>query len=169
LAQTGPVEIRIEASDLPGRSCGPSPDSPGGYHRIHVGIQRRGKLDELLGLASADLGSATWRLDCEAIRTPSGVDFKGRYVQGPPGGRFIYLTWVTIDDAGALQMFRRAKLMLEAVPPSVAAEAIDQGVLVGRLGLTDPKGNPLCAGVRPPIIEWTAEPDSVSEVENSLK
>jgi Family of unknown function (DUF5990) len=29
-------------------------------------------------------------------------------------------------------------------------------VLVGRLGLTDPKGNPLCAAVRPPIIEWSA-------------
>jgi len=27
---------------------------------------------------------------------------------------------------------------------------------VGRLGLTDPKGNPTCAAVRPPLIEWTA-------------
>jgi hypothetical protein len=29
-------------------------------------------------------------------------------------------------------------------------------VLVGRLGLADPKGNPLCAAVRPPVIEWSA-------------
>jgi hypothetical protein len=30
-------------------------------------------------------------------------------------------------------------------------------MLVGRLGLTDAKGNPLCAAVRPPVIEWSAE------------
>jgi Family of unknown function (DUF5990) len=157
------VEIRIDASDLPGRSCGASPDSPGGYRKIHVGVQRRGKLDELLGLVSADGGSATWALDCEAIRTPGGVDFKGRFIQGPPRGRFIYLNWVAVDDSGSFRMFRRAKLMLDAVPPSVAEGAIDQGVLVGRLGLTDPRGNPLCAAVRPPVIDWTAEPGSVSE------
>jgi Family of unknown function (DUF5990) len=29
-------------------------------------------------------------------------------------------------------------------------------VLVGRVGLTDPKGNPVCASVRPPLIEWSA-------------
>lgn len=35
-------------------------------------------------------------------------------------------------------------------------QALELGVLVGRLGLTDPKGNPLCAAVRPPVIEWSA-------------
>lgn len=38
----------------------------------------------------------------------------------------------------------------------VVASAVDQGVLVGRLGLTDHNGNPLCAAVRPPLIEWSA-------------
>jgi hypothetical protein len=33
---------------------------------------------------------------------------------------------------------------------------VDLGLLVGRLGLTDRKGNPLCAAVRPPVIEWSA-------------
>jgi hypothetical protein len=50
-------------------------------------------------------------------------------------------------------MFRRAKLCLEAVPPEVMAAAFDIGALVGRLGLTDDKGWPLCASVRPPRIE----------------
>jgi hypothetical protein len=31
-----------------------------------------------------------------------------------------------------------------------------RGLLVGSLGLTDPKGHPLCAAVRPPVIEWSA-------------
>jgi hypothetical protein len=31
------------------------------------------------------------------------------------------------------------------------------GLLIGRLGLTGAKGNPLCAAVRPPVIQWSAE------------
>ena len=52
-------------------------------------------------------------------------------------------------------MFRRAKLMLDGVPAEVLAEAAQEGLIVGRLGLTDPKGQPLCAAVRPPVIEWS--------------
>jgi hypothetical protein len=55
-------------------------------------------------------------------------------------------------------MFRRAKLMLDAIPPNVIDSAADLGFLVGRLGLTDGKGHPLCAAVRPPLIEWSAAP-----------
>ena len=44
----------------------------------------------------------------------------------------------------------------EAVPPEVLGSAADLGVLVGRVGLTDPKDNPVCASVRPPLIEWSA-------------
>jgi hypothetical protein len=41
-------------------------------------------------------------------------------------------------------------------PAAVLDEALDLGLLVGRLGLIDPKGNPRCAAVRPPVIEWSA-------------
>ena len=53
-------------------------------------------------------------------------------------------------------MFRRAKIMLDGVPADVMAAARESGVLVGRLGLTDARGNPTCAAVRPPLIEWAA-------------
>jgi hypothetical protein len=85
-----------------------------------------------------------------------GVDLKGPHIQGPPGARFIYLNWGTIDDAGDFSLFRRAKLWLDAIPLAVLERAREQGVLVGRLGLTDRKGNPTCAAVRPPLIEWSA-------------
>jgi hypothetical protein len=80
----------------------------------------------------------------------------GPYVEGRPGGRFVYLSWGAVSDGGAFAMFRRAKLMLDAVPPDVLAAAVERGSLVGRLGLTDAKGNPLCAAVRPPLIAWAA-------------
>jgi hypothetical protein len=54
-----------------------------------------------------------------------------------------------------MEMFRRAKVMLDAVPADTLAAAAESGVLVGRLGLTDGKGQPLCAAVRPPVIEWS--------------
>jgi hypothetical protein len=53
-------------------------------------------------------------------------------------------------------MFRRAKLQLDAIPADVIAQAGADGEIVGRLGLTDSKGQPLCASVRPPLITWSA-------------
>lgn len=53
------VQIRIEGTDLPGQSCGPSPDSPGGSHIVEVAVQRRGKPAELLGRTPADAPAAS--------------------------------------------------------------------------------------------------------------
>ena len=150
------MQIRIEGSDLPGRAGGPSPDHPGGYQNIRVGVQRRNQPAELLDLVRADAPSATWTLNCEAVRSAPGIDLKGPYIQGPPGGRFIYLSWGTVDDADGFTLLRRAKLWLDAIPASVLDSALDLGLLIGRLGLTDQQGNPRCAAVRPPVIEWSA-------------
>jgi hypothetical protein len=112
----------------------------------------------LLGLLRADADAASWTFDCTTIATADGVDVKGPYVQGPAGGRFIYLSWVTVDAGAEPTLFRRAKLWLDGVPPGVLDAAVEGGLLVGRLGLTDSKGNPSCAAVRPPLIEWRAGP-----------
>jgi hypothetical protein len=157
VVHNGEVQIRIEGSDLPGRACGPSPDEPGGYHNIQVGIQRRDRPGDWLGLIPADSSNAVWTVDCTTHLLGAGVDLKGPYIQGSPGGRFLYLSRGTVDEAGTFTMFRRAKLMLDAVPPAVIGRAVDRGLLVGRLGLTDAKGHPLCAAVRPPLIQWSAE------------
>ncbi len=108
-------------------------------------------------MVPGDAPSATWTLDCTAAASSAGVDLKGRYIQGPPGGRFIYLSWGTVDDAQTFTLFRRAKLSFDAIPSPVIDSARRLGMLVGRLGLTDAKGNPLCAAVRPPVITWSAE------------
>jgi Family of unknown function (DUF5990) len=151
------VHIRIEGRNLPGASCGPSPERPQGHANIHVAVQRRNKPAELFGLVRGDAPDAMWDLECKAALNPDGgVEFTGPYIQGGPGRRFIYLSWGVVEDDGTFTMFRRAKLMLDAVPAEAARQALDSGVLVGVLGLTDDKGNPLCAGVRPSAIEWIA-------------
>lgn len=150
------MQVRIEGAALPGISCGCNPEPPGTYENVHVGVQRRNRPAELLGLVPGDAGAATWALDCDAVQTPAGVDLKGPYIEGPAHRRFIYLSWGAVDATDSFAMFRRAKLWLDAVAPAVLDRAIGQGVLVGRLGLTDPKGHPLCGSVRPPVIEWSA-------------
>lgn len=152
------VQIRIEASELPGRSCGPGPDRPGGYRNIHVGVQHRNRRDDLLGLVAGDAPAVTWILDCKATPSSSGIDLTGPYIQGRPGGRFIYLAWGTVDQAHAFTMFRRAKLQLDAIPPAILTRAVELGLLVGRLGLSDANGHPVCAAVRPPAITWATAP-----------
>ncbi|MBO0851526.1 MAG: hypothetical protein J2P20_18845 [Pseudonocardia sp.] len=126
------MEIRIEATELPGRACAAGPNFPG-YANIHVGLQRRNRPAELLDLHPGDAPTATWSIDCAATETPTGIDVTGRYVRGRPGDRFIYLSWGTVDGTGEFSMFRGAKLMLDAVPPGV-----------------------LRARVQPPWIEWVA-------------
>jgi hypothetical protein len=53
-------------------------------------------------------------------------------------------------------MFRRAKLMLAAVPSDVLRSAQAPGRrLVGTVKMTHDDGMPRCAAVRPPVVEWT--------------
>jgi len=66
------------------------------------------------------------------------------------------LSWGSVDDNNNFTLFRRAKVWLDAIPPGVLDNALQLGLLVGRMGLTDRKGNPVCAAVRPPVIEWSA-------------
>ena len=116
-------------------------------------MQSNRRPPELLDLQPGDATEVTWTIDCQV----DGSDIRGPYIQGRPGDRFIYLNWRSVDDGGNMEMFRRAKLMLADVPAAVLDEAAASGLLVGRLGLTDGKGQPLCASVRPPQIGWAAE------------
>ncbi|MCX5302801.1 DUF5990 family protein [Streptomyces sp. NBC_00160] len=152
------MRIRIDAVDLPGLTCPPGApaDDSTAYRNIHVAVQRRDRPTEILDPQPGNAAFATWTLECTATASPTTIDVKGPYVQGRPGSRFIYLTWGTVNHAGTFTMFRRAKLMLDAVPVSVLDAAARNGLLVGSLGLTDACGTPLCGRALPPTIEWVA-------------
>ena len=112
-------------------------------------------------LLRADAPTAVWELECAVVSRTPRPDLRGPQIQGPPGARFIYLTWGVVEAEGSFVMFRRAKLRLDAVPAGVMDRACDRGSLVGRLGLSDDQGWPLCASVRPPRIEWTSEGEGI--------
>jgi hypothetical protein len=55
-------------------------------------------------------------------------------------------------------MFRRAKLMLSHVHPTLVADAAGAGrSLVADVVLTDERGGPRCARVDPPAVTWSVE------------
>ncbi|MFF8729256.1 DUF5990 family protein [Streptomyces sp. NPDC015171] len=149
------LRIRIEGAGLPGRTFVTAAARDGGvvtYDNVHVAVQRRNRPGELLDPQPGDAASARWTLPC----TTTGVDVTGPYVQGRPDERFVYLSWGSVDPSGAFTMFRRAKIMLGAVPADVLSAAAHGGLLTARLGLTDARGGPLCARVVPPAVTWGA-------------
>nr|MDT0663727.1 DUF5990 family protein [Micromonospora sp. DSM 115978] len=121
-------------------------------------VQRR---SDVVEVHPADAADVSWSIPVTAFRlADGGVDLRGPYVQGRLGGRFLYLSWGEQPDGPGtgFAMFRRAKLMFDAVPAETLSDVVESGgVLVGRLGLTDARGMPLCAAVRPPVIVWSVE------------
>jgi hypothetical protein len=143
--------VDIEGTNLPGRSCAPA-DAPRTYDNIHVGLGLRAQPFDLV---PGDAPAAHWQVEVATPTVNGARDFRGRFVHGPRGDRFLYLNWGTVAEDGTFSMFRRAKLILDAIP----AELVDQAAssdrhLVASVNLTDQKGNPLCARVRPPAITW---------------
>jgi len=140
------IQVRILGQRLPGRTCGP-------YTDVTVGLVGKVGCDPPDGV-SADARQAKWETQVEVREKNGAPVFRGPAVNGPPGERFLYLTWLGRMGSHAPAMFRRAKLRLDAVPADVLAASLKTGLLVGRLELTAADGMPVCASVRPPAITW---------------
>lgn len=132
------VAITLRADAFPGLRCGPHRD-------VAVGVQVR---DDVVDVVPGDSAAHAWRI--AVTRTDDG-DWRGPAVHGKRGERFLYLVWIGRVGDAAPTRFRRAKLQLDAVPPELG------GWIVAELGLTDAKGMPVCASVRPPAIRWSVD------------
>lgn len=163
----GQLTVVIDGYDLPGLTCQPEPD--GTRHRnIHVALS--GKSDDRPGLTfpgrprraiepvPGDAGSARWEVPVTVRRDADGFDFTGPFVGGARDDRNVGLAWGDVPGDGTLRLFRGAKLRLIDIDPAVIEKAMRPGYrLVGRIRLTDPRGNPVCARVDPPALTWSAE------------
>ena len=137
------MDVRIVGSSLP------PPDVAG--NEVLVGLQRGREVVAPRPVAGS---SMTFEAELDVVLTPAGVDYRGPWVQGRPGDRFLYLCWGHEDDSGFVTA-RRAKLMLGVLDPAEMATARPGATLQARLPLTDAGGQPVCAAVRPPAIRWT--------------
>jgi hypothetical protein len=144
------MRIVIEGHDLPGAEF----VSDGVLlHNVHVAVQIG---EHPIGLVRGDADSARWEIDVRTVVADGGVvDLRGPAVFGKKGERFFYLTWGDVGAGGSFARFRRAKLMIGDIEPELlAAAARVDGVLVASLSLTDERGCPRCARVKPPVISW---------------
>ncbi|MER7591289.1 DUF5990 family protein [Micromonospora sp. NPDC127501] len=147
------MRIRIDGSDLPGRRAGAEADALR-RGNVHVGVQRKA---DVVDQVPADATSATWSFEVSSREIDGALDVGGPWVHGRPGARFLYLSWGAVTQDG-FAMFRRAKLMFTDVPTELLRAAHEgNGTLVGRLGLTDAAGGPICARVHPSAIAWVVE------------
>jgi hypothetical protein len=149
------MRIRIEGNNLPGRNCAADATFPG-YDNIHVGMQRRNQPNDVVDLYAGDSPAAVWTFDAAVVAAPFRPDIRGPFIQGAPGQRFIYLSWGTVNSESTFVMFRRAKLVLADIGAEIIAAAEQSGELTARLGLTDARGHPVCARIKPPAVEWSA-------------
>ncbi|HVF32184.1 MAG TPA: DUF5990 family protein [Acidimicrobiales bacterium] len=139
------LNIRIVGERLPGRVFGE-------HGNVHVGVQRG---DEVVQIQPADAASVRFTFGIVLREQDDGsLDFRSPFVHGKPGDRFLYLSWGDVDAAGRFTMFRRLKLMLNALPQGLVTPKT--GTLEGYLTLTDDKGGPRCAAIRPPEINWSS-------------
>jgi hypothetical protein len=164
----GELTVVIEGYDLPGRTCAPGPDGHG-YHNVHAALYTKGKDRPTLVMPGnpwlatepvpGDAGSARWELAVTVRHDDGGFDFSGPFVRGPRDDRHLGLAWGELSGDGTLHMFRGAKLRLVDVDPRLIKEAMRPGHrLVGRIRLTNDRGNPVCARVHPPALIWSAGP-----------
>jgi hypothetical protein len=140
------AQLRIVGRRLPGASWS-------GRHGIHVGVQRG---SEVVGLVIGDAADAVFDIDLDVVVGADGTpEFRGPYVQGRRGERFVYLNWGEVDDTGTFAMFRRLRLHLgPLVEQSPAETLLSAQKIQAVLELTDTRGRPLAASVRPPWVTW---------------
>lgn len=137
------MDVHVVGSSLP------APVVSG--HVVLVGLQR-GR--EVPGPRRVGGTTMTFAAELEVTVTPAGIDYRGPWVHGRRGDRFLYLCWGH-DDGSGFVTDRRAKLLLGVLDPAEMATARPGSVLEARLPLTDAHGGPVCAAVRPPVVRWT--------------
>lgn len=90
------------------------------------------------------------RAEFEVVERDDGLDFRGPYVQGRRGERFVYIAWGLGADPADFHMFRRAKVMLHEIP----ARLLVGDTIVATIDGTSADGGPVCARVRPEHVAW---------------
>jgi hypothetical protein len=80
------------------------------------------------------------------------VDFRGPFVQGRPGARFVYVNWGTLAGQQDSCWTRRAKIWLRDLPLDDVLRSKDvPDPIPARIRGTAADGGPVCASV--PLLE----------------
>ncbi|MEO8261728.1 MAG: DUF5990 family protein [Pseudolysinimonas sp.] len=120
----------------------------------HLGISSR---TDVVDLVSTERATAEFSATVEVVEKATGRDFRGPYVFGRVGERFLYLNWGSRSAHGwATGKGGRVKLQLGFVGPIDLEAALSGSTLIADLVLGTPKGTPVFATVRAPVLTWRA-------------
>ena len=145
MSRTNSLEFQFDCMQLPEPSSQPA--------GLRLGIQEK---DAVMQDVAIDAGEATFRFAVNLVLDDSGEpeDFRGSYVHGPRGGRFIYLCWGQ-RTAEAWESRSRAKVPLAMVGKAAIASAIERNAPIkARIRMTDAKGRPAVATLKPDAVAW---------------
>ena len=140
------IVVEIICTNLPGEEWG-------GHSPLHLGIQQD---DQIIETASAGSKRVVFR---PVLRARSNIDgsanFLGAFAHGPRTERFIYLVWAIVQGKLPVRMVGRIKLHLNHIKwASVTKAAGKRQPIRVTLALTDTKGKPVMASVRPDAAKW---------------
>lgn len=138
------VRLRVRLGHVP-------PHAWCGYAEIEGGLQRK---DEVLPGETGPDGLPFFTCEVRARRnTDTGEPvFVGPYAFGPPGSRFLYVSWSavqTVKPDASRAMFRRMKVPLTAITWAQVekANARPGGALEATVAGVARDGGPACASV----------------------
>jgi hypothetical protein len=136
------VTIMLVCTHFPGCSFD-------GCDDLQVGLQTgRGQGNRIIDAVPGDSTEARFTVDLQARRAEDTVDFSGPLVQGRPGERFLYLTW--ISAAHPQNPLRRVKVPLQ----QLSWDDLQNGQVVAHLRMTGADGSPLAATPKSPALRW---------------
>jgi hypothetical protein len=140
------IVIEIVCTNLPGEEWD-------GHSTLRLGIQRD---DEIIEAASAGSTRVVFRPVLRARRNTDGsANFLGAFAHGPRPERFIYLVWAIVQGKLPVRMVGRVKLHLNHIQWASVEKAADAKKPIWvTLALTNAKGKPVMASVRPDVAKW---------------
>jgi Family of unknown function (DUF5990) len=149
------VNFRIVGRNLPGRRFDVSAGALVDRGPVYLGIQRDARV---IDLVAGDAPEAVFNFPVDVVSgSTDGLDFRGPFVHGGRGKRFLYLSWGEIGADGSFAMFRRAKLPLSTLESGDLIRSLsspDTPEVECDIDLTDEKGGPICGSVAAPRLDW---------------
>lgn len=158
-AKGAATRARRAARSLTGPVAPPAPALPKGAARAPlalaivvdaplVGVElalQRGR-DELVEPTRATRREVRFEFTVDLVRTTAAIDFRGDFVQGPRGSRFVYINSGKRAGQKGSPWDRRAKVSLMGITPALVDEAAGSR-LVARIDGKSKDGGPSCASV----------------------
>ena len=117
---------------------------------VDYGLQKgRGSIYETVQTHRSVGADLTFDFGAEAQPSDAAVDFRGPFVQGPRGGRFVYIDIGACAGQMNTPWSRRLKIPLSGITPQMIRRvASENSVLEARVPGTGRDGTPACASVK---------------------